>query len=162
MKRTHIGPLFGTTGLFISRPGDDVTAPNKSLLFDSRFGSLQVHAKGRFRLTRFYNVNDAMYYGSASFADLGYTPLFYSSFIYTNPNRVDVPPNSAYFPGSWGSSDNWGVSFNDMTLATQPKFTGSGCWLANNSTIQAKCAVDSDSELGIDVSFIVFKNREGG
>lgn len=163
-RRTAIGRNLGTFGYFLSQPGDDVVAPAKSLLVDSRFNTLNVHAQGRFTLTR-YDVpapnNDTIWYGQVPIVDLGYRPLFFGSLIYNSGSRVGIPENSAYYPSSWFSLDGPGlgnVMAGDTLGFDLQNLDASGVWMPNNSTIAAKATFLVTSDAQIDCSYTVFKN----
>ncbi|QWY83578.1 hypothetical protein [Rhizobium phage RHph_X2_26] len=158
-QRVRMGPNLGTTGYFLSRAGDDVTSPAQSLLVDSRFPTMNVHQTGRKLLSRFYDSNGdrSLFYGTVTFPDLGYRPLFVHSFIYGNANAEGVPTNTAYYPCSWGSQDTRWMG-GDMNGNFQ--FLESGAWLENNTTLRAKTWIATSSSLSIYLFYIVLKSQE--
>jgi hypothetical protein len=164
-RRTRIGANFGTFGYFLSQAGDDVAAPTKSLLVDSRFNTLDIHVQGQFTLSR-YDVptpnNDTIWYGQQTFPPLGYRPLFFGSIIYATANNVGIPANSAYFPSSWFLLDGPGLgsTMAGPDLSTSPEnLDASGVWLgADNASICAKATWLLSNTATLRCSYTVFKN----
>jgi hypothetical protein len=164
-RRTAIGNALGTYGFFVSQPGDDVMAPTKSLIVDSRFQTLNIHQQGQFTLSR-YDVtapnNDTIWYGQDTFPDMGYRPLFFGSIIYVSANGIGIPVNSSYYPSSWFSLD---IPSSETTMAgsdlsTSPEnLDASGVWLTNNSTISCKATWLLPNSATLKCSYTIFKNR---
>lgn len=105
MKRTVLGSLFGDTGIFISQPGDNLDAPQKSLLLDSRYEGLEIHAYGRNQYSREV-IGNATYYrslGAVSFPSLGYLPMSYSTIALREDEEIIYPLGK---PGNRGGSIN--------------------------------------------------------
>ncbi|MDP9837611.1 hypothetical protein J2T09_002363 [Neorhizobium huautlense] len=101
MERTLIGDLFGAKGFFVSQPGDDVSNPQKALILDSRFSSLEIHASGVFNLSITQDVNNTYFIsGQRSWAALGYNPLYYITFLDQGSSVVSYPPQITYINGS--------------------------------------------------------------
>lgn len=163
-ERKRIGDNLGTTGYFLSRPGDNVAAPTKSLLVDSRFPLISIHAQGRFRLSRWFNeaTRMSLFYGEVGFTDLGFVPFHTFSFIYGDANSLGVPPNTAYYPSSWSGQDTGNMTGNwDMTENSVVKFRESGCWIAGQTVLRAKAFVETSNDLNIQLQYTIFKNRRG-
>jgi hypothetical protein len=145
--RVHIGPLFGTTGLFISRPGDDVHNPTQPLLVDSRFGSFDLHASGRVQMPVIDNsAGKRVWQGAWAFPPLPYLPLFWFSF-------VERSSNFAYFPP---------VSFLRGAITTGLANLAYKSCDADNGTIRAKAetfaGTNPPPQQQLDLQFIIFKN----
>ncbi|MGF9564175.1 hypothetical protein AAIH70_11765 [Neorhizobium sp. BT27B] len=88
MKRTVIGNLFGTPGMYVSQPGDDLDNPQRSLLLDSRFTMLEIHASGIVGMNRDGPINaQYTYYQTVYFPALGYVPKV-DTFLLDNASDV--------------------------------------------------------------------------
>lgn len=88
MKRTVIGNLFGAPGMYVSQPGDDLDNPQRSLLLDSRFTMLEIHASGIVQMNRSGPTNGQYwYYQTVYFAPLGYIPKV-DTFLLDNASDV--------------------------------------------------------------------------
>lgn len=141
-------------GMFISKPGVDINDTSTSYLLDSRYRTLSVHASGRTSMTRINTVGGrTIWYAEASFADLGYRPIWYGSNRYDSANSAGLPINSCGFPISNCSS------FGRLGSGGQ-MFVTNSVWFVNNTTIRAKAAMNVSGSSG-DMTFqwVVFRNR---
>lgn len=154
MKRIRIGKLFGSTGIFVSKPGNDVTVPGKQLTLDTRYEYLQVHERGSFNLDTSYVAppadGRAYFKGSTTFTSLGYEPLFYFFVRAVNGYSNFISP---YYPNLCA-----GVYYDDQFHVLQ-----CGAQIVNNNTIQASFNGKADSQLSswapMACDYIIFKNK---
>jgi hypothetical protein len=142
--RVRIGahPALGDTGMFISRPGDDVNSPSHPLLVDSRFDSMQIHAFDRVRIPGTNSAQIRTWYGQWSFPALSYQPMFWFALI-------NAGSDTAYYPLGTIEEINY-YSYAGVRV--------------DNSTITAAASTSlfpsgtSTGNQEIDLEYIIFKN----
>lgn len=140
-------PTLGASGIFLSQPGDSVMMPTKAMLADSRYQNISVHQQGRIRLSREVFSTTTVWYGTATWPSLGYTPLYYGSLTYVTPNALGIPVNTDYYPTT-------NCSRPDIAIAAQTDF---GIWLEGDSVLRAKVYIQFSIDAAFDLNYIVFK-----
>ncbi|MVA73584.1 hypothetical protein GOZ81_21305 [Agrobacterium vitis] len=166
-NRIHIGSLNGEVGIFISQPGDDVYAPTKSRLLDTRFETLDLHVKGSVNMQNtYYNTSTltaTIYYSEITFPDLGYTPIFHASFYNRLSGLSDLPVGSCFYPTTWGQNDRRSNMANALSASDGQSsiLRYTGAWLANNTTLRAKVVIlDTSNDTNrFQFCYMIFKNR---
>ena len=100
-ERTRIGTLFGTPGIYVSQPGDNVAAPTRPFLLDSRCDVLEIHTYGRVSLPRISeNAGVSVFQRSLGFPPLGYIPLFTYAVVMNDSQEIFQPPTGFQIGGS--------------------------------------------------------------
>ncbi len=159
-KRLIIGDRQGQSGIYISHPGSDVDSNDQSLLLDSRYDMLRIHATGTVRMSGYtYSGTKTVgiYWATITFPNLGYTPWVWGSCVFRNAEAHDLPQNSAYYPQPWGISTRSGTRWTDFPAS---KLTYFGYWLENNTTLRAKLSLDgAGGGFYIDFQYIIFENK---
>ncbi|MDK4720142.1 hypothetical protein PH552_12385 [Rhizobium sp. CNPSo 3968] len=157
-NRIKIGfnPAVSDYGIFISKPGRDVSDTSTNYLLDSRYRTLMLHANGQVGMTSYSGVaGKTIWYAEVSFPDLGYRPVFFGNIKYDSANPANIPVNSAGVPislcGTYGQVGSGGQVFLE-----------SGVWLFNNTTLRGRAVMDvSGSGGSMTMTWMVFKNRFG-
>jgi len=142
-NRTRLGntTLFGTPGIYISQPDDNVNSPTKSLLLDSRAGNtLNIHFQERVQLFADDKFNGSFDYTTAqSYPNLGYNPKYYFSVVERSSNIATYP---------------MGVFRRRSGLQTvDANFGPSGMSITINIL---------GNEIDLDLMYVVFRNRANG
>lgn len=150
--RIRIGKLFGTVGLFISKPGKDVTIAGSELTFDPRFEFLEIHERGSFTPSYFAAPvpgTPDIWYGSTTFTDLGYKPLFIALPRRTSDQNDNLPYGLITYP--------YPVTFNTEYWNGMDAFT---IEIQGTNTLyfggQSSWGLNHNSEMRVD--YIIFKN----
>ncbi|NTG48961.1 hypothetical protein G6M04_16410 [Agrobacterium rhizogenes] len=157
-NRIRIGsnPYLGDTGLFVSKPGRDISDISTNYLLDSRFRTLMMHANGAVSMTSTDAISgNTIWYAQVSFPDLGYRPVFFGNIVYNSSNPAGIPVNSAGFPiaycGTYGRIGSGGQVFKENSV-----------WLVNNTTLRARAVMNVGGSAGsMTLRWQVFKNRFG-
>lgn len=157
-NRIKIGynPAVADYGIFISKPGRDVSDTSTNYLLDSRYRTLMLHANGQLAMTRDNSITGVtIWYAEVTFPDLGYRPVFFGNIKYDSANSANIPVNSAGIPisfcGTYGQVGSGGEVFRE-----------SGVWLVNNTTLRARAVLNvTGSSSSMTLTWMVFKNRFG-
>jgi hypothetical protein len=141
-------------GMFISKPGLDISNVSTNYLLDSRYRTLSVHAHGLDTMTRSTAVSgQTIWYSEITFADLGYRPVFYGSIRYDSANSAGLPVNCCGFPLSYCASYRQNGSSGE-------RLTTNSVWWVSNTTLRAKAIMNVNGSGGqMTFQWIVFRNR---
>lgn len=146
-------PHVGDHGLFISKPGVDISNTATNYLLDSRYRTLMLHANGANTMSKVSTGGATIWYSEISFPDLGYRPVFFGNIVNMSANSAGLPVNTAGFPISWA-----GVA--GRVGSGGEAFLESSVWLVNNTTLRARTVMNvNGSGATMQFRWMVFKNR---
>jgi len=140
-ERTRIGTLFGAPGMYVSQPGDNLLAPTRPLLFDSRYDGFEIHAAGRVSMPMIDNTSDRRTYSATvSYPNLGYIPQVTWAAIANGSSIIHY--NSTVIEPTRGSI----IAPTDAALDVGP------------SQLTYRPTIFGGSQVSLDLFYIIYRN----